>query len=247
MNSSTEIANQALLNLGSAAELQNLDTDNTKEARVMRRLYNNYRRTLLSLWDWPFATVFQQAALVSFWPTPQWAFAYQYPSSCLKFTRIYNYKNTDDIMDKIECVQGNDGTQRLLYTNFGPPNLLPSNNLVPTSAANVSTTNSLPIPVLQYVTDVTNVLIMPQLFKDALALVMAAYAAPSLPGIGQVDFREKNLQLGLSVLSTAGAQNMNEAYITPEKRSLIEKAALGGGLCIPISSVWNPVPENWTP
>ena len=213
----------------------------------MRRVYNKYRRSILSLWDWPFASVYQQGALVSFWPTPQWAFAWQYPTNCLKFTRIYNYKNTDDISDKIECVQANDGTQRLLYTNYGPANLLPGNNLVPTSAANVSITGSTPIPVFQFVQDCVNVALMPELFQDALAMIMAAYGAPALPGIGQVDLREKNLRLGMGALSTAGAQNMNESYITPEKRSLIEKAALGNGICIPISPLFNPVSANYNP
>lgn len=247
METSTDIANYALLHLGAATEIQNLETDTDKVARTMRRVYNNLRRSCLSMWAWPFATSYQKAALVSFWPTPQWPFSWQYPSNCLKITRIWNYKNTDDIDNKIEYQQSNDGKQRLVFTNLGPPNILPADRWTPTTAANVSTVDAWPIPVIEFIVDVTNVSIMPQVFKDALSLFMAAYAAPSLPGIGSVDLREKNLVLASQALSLAGAQNLNENYITPEKRSLIERAATGEGLRLPISPVFNPVAENWNP
>jgi hypothetical protein len=125
--------------------------------------------------------------------------------------------------------------------------LLPSDPYTPTSATGVSTTGSYPIPIFEYILDCENVALMPQLFKDALSLYMAAYGAPSIPGIGQVDLREKNLVLGHQALQLAGAQNLNESFITPEKRSLIEKAANGEGMRFPISAVNNYVAANYNP
>lgn len=247
MLTETDLANMALLHLGDATEIEDLATDTTKSGRVMRRLYPNLRRALLSVWDWPFATYFVQAQIQSFWPTPEYGFAWQYPNNCLKFVRVYNGKSTDDISDKVPYGQLGSGNQRLITTNFGPSMLLPQNNLIPTTTPSSFTGTPSPIPVFEYVSDITNFSLMPQLFKDALALYMAAYAAPSLPGIGAVDLREKNLALGGQALQLAGAQNMNERYITPEKRSLIEKAGLGQGICIPLSSLQNYVPANYTP
>jgi len=246
----TDISNQALLHLGVFAEIQNLDTDTSKEGRVMRRLYDNVRRSLLSLWAWPFACVYQQGALVSFWPSPEWAFAWQYPGNCLKFNRIYNFKHVDDIDNKIQYIQSNDGNQRLILSNFGPAQLLPANSYVPTQNTTPisAVTDQTSIPIFEFIADVTNCAIMPQLFKEALAFVMAAYASPSLQtGTGAAELREKNLALGNAALKIAGAQNLNESFIAPEKRSLIEKAAMGGGLMIHASNVWQPVAENWNP
>ncbi len=243
----TDIANDALQHLGAATQIQNLETDTDLQARRMRRLYHKYRRSLLSIWEWPFATVYQKGVIVKFWPTPEYGFAYQYPNNCLKFSRVWNYKSTDDIETKIPSAQSNDGTQRLIYSNYGPPALLPQNRWVTTTTPASTTGSPYPVAVFQFVADCTNVALFPELFKDALSLMMAGYAAPTIPGIGTVDFRKQNLELGAQALSLAGAQNMNEIFITPEKRSLIERAATGTGLDLHMTSFNNPVPQNWQP
>jgi hypothetical protein len=243
----TDIANDALQHLGSASFIQNLETDTSKDARVMRRLYHKYRRSLLSIWEWPFATIYQKGVIVKFWPTPEYGFAYQYPNNCLKMSRIWNFRHTDDIETKIESVQSNDGAQRLIYSNFGPPALLPQNRWIPTTTPASTTGDPYPVAVFQFVADCENVGLFPELFKDALSLMMAGYAAPSLPGIGTVDFRKQNLELGAQALSLAGAQNMNEIFITPEKRSLIERAATGTGIVGHVSGFNHAVPQNWNP
>lgn len=238
----------ALLHLGATDEIEDLETDTSKSARVMKRLYPNLRRALLSVWDWPFATFFQKGALSLFWPTPQWPYAWQYPAGCLKMVRIWNGHNTDDIQTKIEQVQAQGATSRLIYTKFGPPALLPIDRWIPTTTPAPGNGSPWPVPVFEFVGDIQNPALMPQIFKDALALYMAAYAAPSIPGIGSVDLREKNLALAGQTLQLAGAQNMNEVFITPEKRSLIERAASGEGFAIPFTPGFNNyIGVNWNP
>ena len=125
MESPTDIANFALGQLGNAPEIQNLDTDTDKAARVMRRNYYSLLKSLLAMRNWWWATTFQKMALQSIYPTPEWPFAYLYPADCLRLTRIWNHGHTDTLENSIKYLKVNNGTQRIVVSEYGPTSILP--------------------------------------------------------------------------------------------------------------------------
>ena len=230
MQSPTDIANFALSQLGTGAEIQNLTTDPSKEGRAIRRVYWSALKGLESSKNWWWATVFQKLALQSIYPTPEWPFAYQRPAGCLRLTRIWNHQHTDTQENAIKYLSVNNGTERVIVSEYGPTSVLAGTPWHPTQPTLPLTGNTWPIPVAQFVAYTDDVSLMPERFKIGFAFMVAALAAPSLPGIGTVDLREKNLMLANAELSGAYADDQNESRQYVDARSLIQKAGQGEGI-----------------
>lgn len=101
MTSATDVANLALLNIGTRSTIESL-TETSAEARVCNQYYNLTRRQLLRMAYWGFARAFINLALIKSAPgTPEnpnpssaatwspafppqpWLFEYAYPDECL--------------------------------------------------------------------------------------------------------------------------------------------------------------------
>jgi hypothetical protein len=227
MESVTEIANFALTQLGAVSEIQNLGTDTSKEARVLRRVFYSTLKTILSGKNWFFATTFQKLALQSIYPTPEWPFAYLRPAQCLRMTRIWNQGHTDTLENEIKYLSVNNGTQRVIVSEYGPTSILAGTPWNPTQPTLPLSGTTWPIPVAQCVTYTENCSLMPEKFKMGIGFLVAALAAPSLPGIGQVDLREKNLGIGNVLVAEALADDQNESRQFVDLRSIIQKAGQG--------------------
>jgi len=229
MASETDVANVALAHLGHGDEIDSLATNTSVAARIIRRIYKDTLASILSAYNWNWARAFQRLQISSFWPTPEWSFAYQYPPDCVQIRRIYNFHHYDDRENIIEYVEANDGTQRLILSNFGPVALLPKDSYTPTKNTSnyPSTIDKTQIPIMEYTAFIENLAIMPPLFKEAFTYILAAKAAPLLSGVGQSNLRKECFELGSAALSQAAALDANASKLMPDKRSLIEKAAYG--------------------
>jgi hypothetical protein len=88
MSSSTDIINAALSQLGEAS-ITAL-TDNTRQARLAERTYDNIRQAMLRDHPWNFAMKRLSIAASSVAPVWEYAFAYPLPSDCLRLVEIDN-------------------------------------------------------------------------------------------------------------------------------------------------------------
>jgi len=200
---------------------------------------------LLQRYNWNWATKFQTLQLVQLYPNQEWPFSYRYPNDCLNLVRIWNGFHTDDRSNMVRFIVTNDANGKVIYSDFGPTELLSGDPLNPTPAPTVSGTPSVYV-IGQYIQNTQDVTIMPPMFKMAFSFFLAAYAAPSIPGIGQVDLREKNLQLGEQRLAMAIARDQNETRAPHDFRSILEKARMGSNGYRMTAGGWQAIPGlNW--
>ena len=219
MLSNTDVANQALANLGSVPLIQNLETDQSKDARVARTYFHTTRKRALERYNWWFATYYQSLVQVDCIPWGEWKFVYQKPNDALRLSRIWNGSHKDNNQTKVEIAQGN-------YNNL--PVILSDIPLhCYTKTVNNVTTTYTAGPILQYVADFTNVAQMPDAFKAAWAMELSAFMAPSLPGIGAINLRKDNMVLAAGMWQEALANDLNQSWIRPELKSFIENASRG--------------------
>ena len=111
----TEIANMALAHLGSSKTIQDLDTENSKEAKACRTFYETVVDELLRDYAWPFATQFADLALVEEDPVNEWGFSYRYPADCLMIRRIPSGLRNDNRQSRVPYRIGSDDQGKLLY------------------------------------------------------------------------------------------------------------------------------------
>src|SRR5690348_5220067 len=88
MPADVDVCNQALSHLGVATEIQDLENENSANARVCSRFYDDARDQALRDFPWPFATMSGALALVTVNPTIEWAYAYRMPADALAFRRF---------------------------------------------------------------------------------------------------------------------------------------------------------------
>lgn len=80
--SDTEIANLALLRVGSTVAISSLSEQGSSEALACRTVYAQARDILLEEWDWPFAR--RRATLAQLSSTrTDWGYVYALPSDCV--------------------------------------------------------------------------------------------------------------------------------------------------------------------
>ncbi len=113
MSTKTEICNQAIAHLGVGRAIVDLDTDDSAEAEVMRRFFDQTRKQVLRDHDWPFATAFITLTETDTNPTTEWAYAYSLPGDCIKFRRILSGQRSDTYDTKVpyRVVRGPTGAE----------------------------------------------------------------------------------------------------------------------------------------
>lgn len=247
MDGPTEICNFALNQLGTSAEIENLETDTSANGRVMRRVYETTRREILHRYNWYFSTRYELLQLVNLYPDREWAFSYRYPNSCLNLIKIWNGTHSEDQDNMVRFIISSDDKGKLILSDFGPTELLSGDPTNSTPAPAQSTTPSV-VTLAQYVADVTDTTMMPPMFKTAFAFFLAAYAANSLPGPGPADAREKNLAIAEQRLLMAISRDQNEAKAPRDYKSILEKARRGKqGYWTTQSGAWTPGFDlNWS-
>ena len=111
----TGVANLALRFIGETRRLSDVETDATAEAQYARDFLGIARETILSGYDWNFAT--RRASIAASATAPAFGYDYQYPlpSGCLRVREVVGAGQ--DYPWTIE----NDGTQQVLLIDMTSP------------------------------------------------------------------------------------------------------------------------------
>jgi hypothetical protein len=184
--SETEIANLALRHL-TVKPIASL-TERSEEARVMNQLYAQVRDEVLRDFPWAFATRLDALALVGTQPNDEWGYSYQLPTDCLALRRVYPPgQRTDTTATRVpyRIVRAPTGAGQLIYTN-------------------------LPDARAEWTFRETTVAIYSPDFVQALALLLAFYAAPSVTGGDQFKLGARAGQLYPFALQRAQANALGE-------------------------------------
>lgn len=88
MASKVDIVNMALSVLGSKQTIQDIDSDQSTEARTAALHYENALKTALSFTDWSFATTWGTSALLSASPPGDWSYMYAMPANAIRIIGI---------------------------------------------------------------------------------------------------------------------------------------------------------------
>lgn len=186
MASKTTIANMALSHLAVSSLIADLDTENSKEAKVCRAFYEQVRDMVLSDCEWNFAKRKSFAlGLVTENPTSEWLFAYRYPSECLSILRIESGAGRDSQFTKIPYELASDDVGRLIYIN--------SQN-----------------PRIDYIHRHTQEDKWPPEFAHSLSFLLANVIAPQLTGGDAHKLGDKAFRNYILSLSKAKKKNLNE-------------------------------------
>lgn len=190
MASETEIANLALGHLGIGKEIADLDTERSSEAAACRRFYDISRDATLRDFSWPFATKFDDLALIEEDPTTEWAYAYVYPPDCLMIRRILSGTRNDTRQSRVpyKIAQGDSGL--VVYTDAEDA-------------------------VLEYTVKAEDPTIYPADFKMAMAFRLAVYIAPKVTGgdpfkVGERCFAMYNMEITRAKASVINEEQAEE-------------------------------------
>jgi hypothetical protein len=116
-SSDTEICNLALGHLGVLTTIADLTTEQSAEAKICRRFYENTRDSVLRDFNWPFATKIDALALVESDPNDEWDYSYRYPSDCINMRRILSGIRNESPDQRIPYKIGRDNSGRLIFTD----------------------------------------------------------------------------------------------------------------------------------
>ncbi len=183
---STEIANMALGHLNISSDIADLDTERSSEARSCRRFYAVARDVVLRDFDWYFARIRTELALVEEDPNDEWGFSYRYPSNCLMLRKIWSTQRNDSRQTQVSYEIVQDGTGSLIYTDQEDA-------------------------VARYTSQVTNPNFFQPDFVLALSARLAAYIAPALTGgdpfkLGERAFQVYSLEIGRARVNAANEE-----------------------------------------
>lgn len=117
-----DIANLALGHLGSSLQVLDFETENSQQAKILRRHFRMSLDTVLEMHEWGFATQFAALALAEEQPVNSYRFAYSLPSDCMVLRLIAMdgmypvTKQYEKEKEKFREVFNGAGS-RLIYTN----------------------------------------------------------------------------------------------------------------------------------
>lgn len=189
----TELCNIALGHLGITTRIDDLATDDTKEATVCRANYELIRDEVLTDALWPEARKIATLGLVEEDPNDEWSFSYTYPSDCLHPRRILSGARTDSMDTVIPFQIGNDAGAILIYTDTEDAEL-------------------------EYTMRLTTVSLMSALFIQAFTYKFAGSIAPSF-STEQQSLGNRALQMYQVQIAKAAAKAENKPRYDSEADS----------------------------
>lgn len=156
MASQIEIYNLALSHLGIGKEVS-IVTERSQEALTLNRFYVPTRDAVLRAFLWPFATKEVALGLIEADPNSEWGFSYRYPSDCLFLRRFLSGIRNDNRQSRVPSKIASDSAGQLIYCDLEDAEV-------------------------EYTARITDPGLYPADFELALALRLAAAAAPRLTG-----------------------------------------------------------------
>lgn len=124
MTDKVSICNMALFHCGVTQQIQNFDTDKSKEGTALRLFYDIALKTALEDFPWTFANKTVSLALSTINPTNEWGFRYKLPSDCVMDLRIPSGNRNDNqntrVVYKVEgdSILTNMEDAQLEYTSY---------------------------------------------------------------------------------------------------------------------------------
>jgi hypothetical protein len=238
-SSKVQISNLALRHLAAARSIASFD-EKSDEAVACAQVYDQVQDEVLRDFPWPFAGRTVSLALVQNQPTPEYGFSYRVPPDCIAVRRILNGGtgagfNASDFgyiqpqsnfpigrvatpQSRIKFRIMSDDSGLLLYTDFAPvaatyDTSSPPNLLTPA------------LPQLEYTAEIDEQTFYPPDFCQAMALLMAAYMAPSMTGgdPNKLGARAMNLYQWAIVRAQANAANEETPDLLPESEMMRER------------------------
>lgn len=193
MSSEVDICNMALSHLGVSTEIQNLETERSKEAQACRRFYVPTRDEVFRDFAWPFATVIEDLALVSSEPNTDWSYAYRYPADAVMIRSLWSgYSRKETAGSRIPYRISRDSAGRLIYTDQ--------------AAADA---------VVEYTMIETDTERYPPDFVDALSLLLASKIGPRVAGGDQFQLADRAFKMYWMRIGQARANALNEQQPDP--------------------------------
>lgn len=116
MLNKNEVANLALGRLGVSLSIVDLDTENSVQAKIIRRHYKIALETLLELHPWNFATKYAPLLLQATDPTSSYSYKYGLPSDCLVIREIAQ----DGIFLEVNQYEDEKERWQEVYTGASP-------------------------------------------------------------------------------------------------------------------------------
>ena len=188
--SDVDICNRALRHLGVSVEIANLETEKSKEAKACRRFYTDTRDEVLRDFDWPFARVTEELAIVEDFTDDtgahDWSYAYRYPADAIAVRRLVlaGWGRRERAETKTRYLIGRDDVGSLIYTDLGDA-------------------------LVEYTFKETDTSKFPPDFRAALARLLAHYVGPSVAG-DRVKLVAEQLELYDYSIRRARANALNE-------------------------------------
>lgn len=183
MSSKIEICNFALQHTGSDRTINSLNED-SKEAKLCARHYNNEVRQLLSSFGWSFA---KRRTLLAQLENNNWEERYQ-----------FKYALPNDILKVLRIIPRQD----FRYSEYKVPYNI-SGSFIFTDINPCA---------LEYIADIANPSEYPVYFVNALALKLAAIIAINLTG--DPDQRQRLMQMASQAMITARAHDANQEHLS---------------------------------
>lgn len=195
----TDIANLALGKLGVSLSIVDLETENTQQAKVVRRHFRMALDAILELHNWSFATQYQALALHSEDPGDGYGYAYVMPSDALVIRQIAS----DGIFPRVNQYESEKEKWQEVYSSMG--------QLIYTDVQDA---------YAKYTTRLPDSIAFPNYFGRAFAAQLALDIAPSLitNNFGKVRdtlyISAKN-DISLGIAEDLGRQPLQEDSLSP--------------------------------
>jgi hypothetical protein len=195
----TDIANLALGRLGVSLTIVDAETENSQQAKIVRRHFRMSLDSLLEMHDWNFATKYQALILQQEDPTPIYKFAYVLPSDALVVREIaregfFSHRNQyEDEKERWQQVYSSSG--QLIYSNT-------------------------PDAHAKYTVRIPDTIAMPNHFGRALAAQLSMDIAPSLitnnfPKVRDSLNADARIDISMGIAEDLGRQPQMEDSLSP--------------------------------
>lgn len=117
MSSDASICTLALSHLGSAKEIQNLESDQSEEAAICRVYFKRAVELSQRQFPWPNFTEYATMSLVEEDPNDEWGFSYALPSNCAHPIKILSGQRMDSEKTAVPFTRASRNGKFLIFTD----------------------------------------------------------------------------------------------------------------------------------
>lgn len=222
--SKTHIGNLALTHVGARHNIENVDTEQSSEADVIRLWYDFARQQALESHDWGFArkrvvATLHADTISTTSNTPYagvWGFRYKYPNDCIVMRKIQHPNAPPDDAIPFEIELSLDGNEKTVLTN-------------------------LETAVLVYTFDQEQLNLFSPSFVVAHSLFLAAHIAFSITG--KITLKKELERQAFQSVALAGASDANEGMEPPPRDADWIRARHGSANTTP-GQPWRSFPDG---